>query len=273
HGTVKIEADGSYTYTPDTDYSGTDSFTYTISDGTDTVTYTVAVTVSDNLAVVSPPSGVPPAIWAAPPPSSAPPAIQTTLAVPAADNSDTTLVTTSPSLHVLIAVQEAREKTGGEDSPVDVDGSPAVGAELATDPSLHVLPAVEAVSRSHHNDWRNAQRQFERNNALNAADDEDDYARSRLLGAADFSLDLTEPGADTAAPPAAPPTNTELSDAGEDAALGEIAENRTDIDVQLQRLSRHHRTTEQAGELAQQLGEPLVPAVSVQPVVTTIHRS
>ena len=45
HGTVTIGEDGSYTYTPDPDFNGTDSFTYTVTDGTDTVTFTVTVTV------------------------------------------------------------------------------------------------------------------------------------------------------------------------------------------------------------------------------------
>ena len=46
NGTVAINGDGTLTYTPDADYSGTDSFTYTVSDGnggTDTATVTVTV--------------------------------------------------------------------------------------------------------------------------------------------------------------------------------------------------------------------------------------
>jgi len=46
HGTVTINADGSYTYRPAADYSGPDTFTYTVSDGTVTVEYTVTVTVN-----------------------------------------------------------------------------------------------------------------------------------------------------------------------------------------------------------------------------------
>jgi len=54
HGTVTIEADGSYAYTPDADYNGKDSFTYTITDGKDSSTYTVDITVSaDNDAPVA----------------------------------------------------------------------------------------------------------------------------------------------------------------------------------------------------------------------------
>jgi VCBS repeat-containing protein len=46
HGTVSLASDGSFTYTPDEDYSGTDSFTYQASDGslassTTTVTLTI----------------------------------------------------------------------------------------------------------------------------------------------------------------------------------------------------------------------------------------
>ncbi|MCV6978707.1 tandem-95 repeat protein [Mycolicibacterium pulveris] len=46
HGTVDLNADGSFTYTPDADYHGADSFSYTVSDGTDTDTATVSITVT-----------------------------------------------------------------------------------------------------------------------------------------------------------------------------------------------------------------------------------
>ncbi len=47
HGTLSLQADGSFTYTPDADFAGADAFTYTASDGTDvsavaTVTLTIA---------------------------------------------------------------------------------------------------------------------------------------------------------------------------------------------------------------------------------------
>lgn len=45
HGTVTLTG-GKPTYTPSTGFSGTDSFTYTVSDGTDTTTATVSVTVT-----------------------------------------------------------------------------------------------------------------------------------------------------------------------------------------------------------------------------------
>ena len=34
HGTVLVNTNGSYTYTPNTDYNGSDSFTFTANDGT-----------------------------------------------------------------------------------------------------------------------------------------------------------------------------------------------------------------------------------------------
>src|SRR5262249_52634360 len=44
HGSVTIASDGSYTYTPNTGYLGTDSFTFTAVDETSTSTATVRVT-------------------------------------------------------------------------------------------------------------------------------------------------------------------------------------------------------------------------------------
>jgi hypothetical protein len=47
NGTVEVNADGSFTYTPNADYNGADSFTYTITDGnggTDTATVRINVT-------------------------------------------------------------------------------------------------------------------------------------------------------------------------------------------------------------------------------------
>ncbi|KAB8043673.1 tandem-95 repeat protein, partial [Janthinobacterium aquaticum] len=47
HGTVVVNSNGTYTYTPVANYNGADSFTYTVSDGNGgSNTYTVAVTVS-----------------------------------------------------------------------------------------------------------------------------------------------------------------------------------------------------------------------------------
>ncbi|MCL2656886.1 MAG: Ig-like domain-containing protein [Betaproteobacteria bacterium] len=298
HGAVVVHADGSYTYTPEDGYSGADSFTYSVSDGTDSNAYTVNMTVSAKLA--PPPPSVPPAGTdarapkIAPPPPSVPPAIGGTPPVPAADNSAMPPVTTSHSLHVLIAVQEAQDQTSGQGSPVDVLGFSSVGAELTTDPSLHVLPAVEAASRSHYNAWRNAQELFERKDIQNA-DDENDNVGSPSPRVADFSLGLSKPGTDADALAAAPTPDTGAGDAGDDvtapgeylsldgqgeipltqapdAPAAKIAENRRDIAAQLQRLSHRHRTTAQAGVLAQQLAEHPAPTASNQPVVSTVRR-
>ena len=47
HGTVTVNVNGTYTYTPTTGYNGADSFTYTVSDGkSGSNTYTVAITVT-----------------------------------------------------------------------------------------------------------------------------------------------------------------------------------------------------------------------------------
>ena len=55
HGALTLNADGSFTYTPDADYSGTDSFTYRANDGTsDSNLATVTIEVApDNDAPVA----------------------------------------------------------------------------------------------------------------------------------------------------------------------------------------------------------------------------
>src|SRR6185436_19090256 len=47
HGVAILGTDGSVTYTPALNFTGNDSFTYTISDGLLTATATVAMTVGD----------------------------------------------------------------------------------------------------------------------------------------------------------------------------------------------------------------------------------
>lgn len=46
HGTAVVNADGSYTYSPNANFNGTDTFTYAVSDGAATDTGTVSVTVT-----------------------------------------------------------------------------------------------------------------------------------------------------------------------------------------------------------------------------------
>lgn len=61
HGIVTVNANGTYTYTPSTNYHGTDSFTYTVSDENGgTNTYTVSITVTPiKHALVEPTNPVP----------------------------------------------------------------------------------------------------------------------------------------------------------------------------------------------------------------------
>ncbi len=50
HGTVTVQPDGAWTYVPDAGWSGTDTFTYVVTDGTTTLTRTVTVTVTPTAA-------------------------------------------------------------------------------------------------------------------------------------------------------------------------------------------------------------------------------
>src|SRR5262249_35977939 len=51
HGSLQPEANGSWTYTPNAGYTGTDSFTYQVSDGALTATATVTLTVTNQAPV------------------------------------------------------------------------------------------------------------------------------------------------------------------------------------------------------------------------------
>jgi VCBS repeat-containing protein len=56
HGTLTLNADGSFTYTPDADFNGTDPFTYRASDGTaqsSPATVTITVTASSDAPVAA----------------------------------------------------------------------------------------------------------------------------------------------------------------------------------------------------------------------------
>jgi VCBS repeat-containing protein len=56
HGTLTLNADGSFTYTPAADFNGNDSFTYRASDGSlisDSVTVTLTVTASNDPPTVT----------------------------------------------------------------------------------------------------------------------------------------------------------------------------------------------------------------------------
>jgi large repetitive protein len=57
HGTLVLNADGSFTYTPATDFSGIDGFSYRVSDGeaTDTATVTIDVTAANDAPSITTP--------------------------------------------------------------------------------------------------------------------------------------------------------------------------------------------------------------------------
>ncbi len=47
HGTLSFNSDGSFSYTPDADYNGNDSFTYKVNDGTaDSAIQTININIT-----------------------------------------------------------------------------------------------------------------------------------------------------------------------------------------------------------------------------------
>ena len=79
NGIAAVNADGTITYTPNAGFTGTDIFSYTVSDGVDTVSATVVVTVGPTATPALAPTPTPPAgatpipAGAAPSPPSSPP--------------------------------------------------------------------------------------------------------------------------------------------------------------------------------------------------------
>jgi VCBS repeat-containing protein len=70
HGTVTVNPDGTFTYTPSAGYSGPDFFTYTVSDGALQDTGMVSIAVTPSLPVIQPPPLPGPPAPVTPPPAS-----------------------------------------------------------------------------------------------------------------------------------------------------------------------------------------------------------
>ncbi len=134
HGTVVVNADGSYTYTPATHFSGTDSFTYTVTDPAsgESLTRTVNLTVSPAPAATKTPPYFPP------------PTSNYTPYAPIKSHLGAAETGFVPALHVLPAVGDAQEQTSGATDARNIR-SQSIGAGLGMDISLFVLPAVASV--------------------------------------------------------------------------------------------------------------------------------
>jgi parallel beta-helix repeat protein len=65
NGVLTFNEDGSFTYTPNTGFTGEDSFTYRAYDGTDSVVGTVTINVESPAAAASDDSGISPWVWVA----------------------------------------------------------------------------------------------------------------------------------------------------------------------------------------------------------------
>ena len=65
HGTLDLNEDGSFVYTPNAGFTGEDSFTYRAYDGTDSVVATVTITVGEPTGAASDNSGISPWVWVA----------------------------------------------------------------------------------------------------------------------------------------------------------------------------------------------------------------
>jgi len=114
HGTVVVNADGTFTYTPSANYHGADSFTYTITDAdgdTSTATVTLTVTIAPEPPVPPAPPVVPePPVVPAPPVVHAPP-VAPPLQPSAPGNTETQVITsTNPPLPTpFVSVSDSQQ--------------------------------------------------------------------------------------------------------------------------------------------------------------------
>jgi hypothetical protein len=137
HGTLVVGSNGEFTYTPDPDYTGPDSFTYTVTSPTGvTETEVVHITV---MGSSDPPQPAPPP---APRPAAEPPAPtprpevprpadpsppRDSVPAPAAPPSTPALLPTPPQVHVTVAVSEASTESALSSTPL---GNLALNAPL-----------------------------------------------------------------------------------------------------------------------------------------------
>jgi VCBS repeat-containing protein len=129
HGTVTMSGDGSFTYTPDAGFAGTDTFTYRVSDGQDdsgvvTVTITVLPAVTDPTGVPDPTGGGdtdtdptatdsgPGSPAPTPPPPAAPPGLPK-VDVPAKGDAAPVPITAVPGTGPIAVLPPGNGGTGG----------------------------------------------------------------------------------------------------------------------------------------------------------------
>ncbi|HEX4607948.1 MAG TPA: Ig-like domain-containing protein [Urbifossiella sp.] len=168
HGTVTMAADGSFTYTPDPGFAGTDAFTYRVSDGvleSNLVTVTVAV---QGAALPPPP----------PPPTATGPGTNPTPPTPpVGPKPDPTPPTTAPP---------PAGPPGGATAPgVVIPDATGAAVPVGTAATVTVVPAPIAVAVA------------DRGTAASDA--------GRVFAAADVVVEVAQAQAAPAAPPSLPP--------------------------------------------------------------------
>jgi uncharacterized repeat protein (TIGR01451 family) len=152
HGTVTVNDDGTLTYTPDSGFSGTDTFTYTAVDGSgQQVTATVTVTVTPKAGDTTPP----PADDTTPPPANdtTPPPANDTTPPPADNNTGGTFVVGGPQPDTSTPTDTTTNTTDvdtgdetttdSDDETVDEDSAAALtGGELSQANSVAAVAAL-----------------------------------------------------------------------------------------------------------------------------------
>jgi hypothetical protein len=140
HGTLVVGSNGEVTYTPHPDYTGTDSFTYTVTSPTgvtETEVVHITVTGSDPTQPAPAPRPAPEPPAPAPRPEVPRPAdpspTRDGVPAPAASPSTPALLPTPPQLHVLVAVAESSAERALSATPLGTlsTGAPLLGEAMA----------------------------------------------------------------------------------------------------------------------------------------------
>ncbi|WP_226338268.1 Ig-like domain-containing protein [Arthrobacter sp. UM1] len=154
HGTVVYNNDGTYTYTPNTGFSGTDTFTYTITDKRDGHTTTATVTITVPAGPTTAPTPAPSPTTTAAPTSPAPTPSGTPTGSPTASPAPNTPGSAKPATPAPASSQAPGPGTttpgspGSGNSGTGVTGPGATSTAPSSDPGSYGVAGADTGAKA-----------------------------------------------------------------------------------------------------------------------------